>query len=889
MDAALVALSEGATVITANNRLARATKLAYNRQQHTRGRNVWPTPRILPWREWMGDLCEQSLANSGTAGQRSLLSEAQRRTLWRDIVRSADPALLPGTASSVAQVVDRAWRLSQEWRLTPAQLMEAAESDDSRVFASLAESYRRRCEEEGWADAAMLVPLVVSDLQAGKLRPVRHIHLLGFDTWTPLQRDLLSVMRTCGWAVIEDAGERIRKPNVRQIGCRTDTQELELAARWARRIMEGDRLARVGIVVPDLAVRSARTRRAVLDVFAPDWRLMPSAELPVNFSYGEPLARAGLVHVALIALRALAGELDYRDAGQLLRSPYVVGEAIEAAARARLDLWARDRIGTAISIAALATRAADSAPLLAARLKAFMVVADAMPRRQGAAGWARTFGDALQTLGWPGDRPLASDEYQAGIAWREQIEELCRCDRVAGALSLDAALGLIGHLAGDHMFQPAGHPEAVQVLETLEAMGQRFDALWVCGLTAEAWPPAPRPDPLVPLPLQRRLRMPDSSPPMVRERAERMLRWLETSAPDVMVSYAEYSGEEALSPSPLIAHLPACTAKTLRLWDAPDRRAALAAARASEMLMADSPPAVDAGTRLRGGASLIERQARCPARAFLEFRLGARELRSPAVGIDARTRGAIIHGVLQDFFARIRDHTQLAQLAEDRQVALLDAIIQRQLEDKLPMGDAVTRRVAQQEHLRVHRLMTEFLRLERLRADFTVLSAETDLVPMVAPEAIVALGIKLRPDRVDRLPDLGELIIDYKTGQSLPARSELCGPRPRSPQLPLYAVMMDARAIALVQLAASGIQYLVIGEDLLPIKDIVTPAQLTEGAAVNWRELQQQWQSALQHLATEILAGDFRIDRRHRREAEGQWAMATRVHELPDEDEDGEQ
>ena len=507
-----------------------------------------------------------------------------------------------------------------------------------------------------------------------------------------------------------------------------------------------------------------------------------------------------------------------------------------------------------------------------------------MPGRQGAAGWAGTFSEALRAIGWPGDRPLASDEFQAGISWQEQLDDLRRCDRIAGPLELDAAVGLLGSLVRAQVFQPAGHPGAVQVLGSLEAVGQRFDALWICGLTSDGWPPAAHPDPLVPLALQRELRMPDSSPPVARERSERLLRWLAASARDVVVSCPEFSGGEPLSPSPLISHLPLCARTDLRLWEVPGYRAAMAVARAAEVLQVDPAPPVDPAQVLRGGASLLERQARCPARAFLEFRLGARELRMPALGIDASTRGSITHAVLHEFYERITSHAQLSQLPEDRQAALLDSIIERQLKRTLPLANPVIRRIAHDEHVRLRGLLDAFLRLEREREDFNVLSTEIDLVPAAAPEAVTALGITLRPDRVDQLSGGARLIIDYKTSQTLPALSELWGRRLRSPQLPLYATVADAHGVAIIQLTAAGIRWLTVGAESLPIADRITPAKLSKDAVADWGALRAQWWEALQRLAQELLAGDFRIDRWRRREAEGQWAMATRVHELPDDE-----
>ena len=320
------------------------------------------------------------------------------------------------------------------------------------------------------------------------------------------------------------------------------------------------------------------------------------------------------------------------------------------------------------------------------------------------------------------------------------------------------------------------------------------------------------PDPLVPLTLQRELRMPDSSPPAARERAERLLRWLEASAPEVVVSWPEFSGDEPLSPSPLIAHLPMRSASELHLWDTPGWRTSMAASRSVELLSADPAPPVDPAHPPRGGATLLERQARCPARAFIEFRLGARELEAPSAGIDAATRGALMHGVLQEFFTQVPSHSQLRQMTEVEQAALLDSIIRRRLEKELPMADPLVRRIAQHERERLQLLLRTFLRQECERQPFEVIATETEVAATIA-----ALRIRVRADRIDRLAGGEHLIIDYKTGASLPPLSEWSGARPRSPQLPLYASVADAQGIAFVQLTVAGVAWRVLGTDSLPV------------------------------------------------------------------------
>jgi hypothetical protein len=59
---------------------------------------------------------------------------------------------------------------------------------------------------------------------------------------------------------------------------------------------------------------------------------------------------------------------------------------------------------------------------------------------------------------------------------------------------------------------PESPPASIQILGGLEAAGLPFDALWVAGLAAERWPPAPRPNPLLPLAWQRNATCRDRRP-----------------------------------------------------------------------------------------------------------------------------------------------------------------------------------------------------------------------------------------------------------------------------------------------------------------------------------------------------------------------------------------
>ena len=63
---------------------------------------------------------------------------------------------------------------------------------------------------------------------------------------------------------------------------------------------------------------------------------------------------------------------------------------------------------------------------------------------------------------------------------------------VRAGLHDEHALAALIALATETLFQAESDEVPIQVLGVLEAAGMDFDALWIAGLTSDAWPAAPR-------------------------------------------------------------------------------------------------------------------------------------------------------------------------------------------------------------------------------------------------------------------------------------------------------------------------------------------------------------------------------------------------------------
>src|SRR6185436_18069792 len=141
--------------------------------------------------------------------------------------------------------------------------------------------------------------------------------------------------------------------------------------------------------------------------------------------------------------------------------------------------------------------------------------------------------------------------------WHETLGEMAKLERVSKPVSIQEAFASLSHLCSETLFQPAADAPAapIQILGVLESAGLRFDCLWVSGLTDAAWPLDARPNPFIPVALQKKAGVPQASPETSAALDRRLTDdWLAAAA-EVVVSWPAKEEDRDLAPSPLIAHV----------------------------------------------------------------------------------------------------------------------------------------------------------------------------------------------------------------------------------------------------------------------------------------------------------------------------------------------
>ncbi len=901
-----IAVGRRVVIVTPNRRLAAYLTTEYDRAQLRAGRRAWQSADILP----LDTFLERSFRTLSTRATDpslpTLLTALQSQFHWEELVRKSDADAGLLSVSQAARQAFAAWQLAHAWCLLPA-LRAAAMHEDAKLFLSWARRYEQICRERNLIDGATLADFLstkLSQLSRAQLAWwSQEIHVAGFDIMTPQRQQFLDACAAAGTLVKMVAScENIDRMTLTRLEFADESDEIRACAAWARQRLEAKPDARIAMVVPDLASKRTHVSRALVDVLAPRERCQVRSHhddiAPLfNISLGQPLNEYPLVHDALELIEfSQARSIAYTRVAAILRSPYVAGARDEAPSRARLDAELRKIVTPEIGLLALQKKmtvaAKSGAPLPIARvlnacekwrrvIDKVIALGTAPPRSNANAGasaspeaWSRHFAAVLKAWGFPGEPGLDSIDFQVLNKFREALDNLASLRAVKPHLRGGEALAQLRRIVSDTVFQPE-HSGAtappIQVLGILESAGQNFDAIWVGGLSDDAWPLAARPAPFISAALQRVAGVPEASAPASLKLDQRITEGWRRCAPEVIFSHARHASgcnadEQIRAASALIADLPLAEALVSPALASMDfARAAQAIGRLEPIPDRTFEP-LPAPTLIQGGANVFRDQAACPFRAFARHRLAAETLETPHAGLDHAERGILMHRALCLVWGELGSHATLVSLDETAREKRVNAAVTKAIADARADGmESLAGRFAAIEHYRLVRTIEQWLVYEVERVPFEVVEREVKRNVTLA-----GLSLSLRLDRMDHLADGTHAVIDYKTGAA--KFTSWLGTRPDEPQLPLYFatadVVISALAFARLKRGARGkvfgFEGVSAAEDLLlDVAPIEKKRGMEKAGYVSWDVLTEEWDSSLRALANGFANGDAEVDPKH--------------------------
>ncbi len=851
IDEVIAAAADGVLVLTANKRLFRHLREQFDQQMLAAEKKVWLTPQIFSFDGWL-NRCLDELGDSWR-----LINPHQQQWLWEQEIEKSSR----GTTLELLQVPKTAEKAIQAHRLLSeyqVSLDDEFLTEDQRVFRNWQNHYRSLCEKREWLDPGELPHHICSALADGRLNMPSSLLLVGFDQLSPGLQQLMAVVTAAGGKCREVVLHSGEKGTMLRFAAADSSAEIETAARWARRLLD-DGATSIGIVVPDLQMRRRQIERVFREQIDPRAMVaLNDEESLFGLSLGAPLAEQGVVHTAL-ELLGTGQQLTLEQISFLLRTPYLGGAVSEGDSRARFEQTLRSFRQQAFKLSHLIALSAGKTELATLTAILELMKAAAAEKDQVLPGlWAERFANHLHALGWPGERTLASSEYQAINVWQEKgLAALVALDSLQQPIGRSRALQLLRRSCQEIEFQLESDPGPVQVVGLLESSGLNFDHLWVMGVGETVLPARPQPNPFIPVKIQQHHEMPHASAERELQFAEQVMARLQVASSDIVFSYPCKDGDTPLRPSPLIPD--EAVAGDPEIAAAHDVITLQQEAAVQLEEIADFRGPAVAATQVEGGSKLLQDQAHCPFRAFVHHRLKGEQLATGSPGIDPLTRGNLLHLVLEKIWQQLQNQANLLELDELQRIALAKKHVAAALDSYYATRTRPSPQLLHLESERMTILLAEWLEKELEREPFRVVETEQRHVEQVGP-----LQIRLTVDRIDELADGRRVVIDYKTGSKIDPKDFLTRPL-IEPQLPVYAVA-DAKnetaGLVFARLRRGDCKFAGMASEprMLPgVKDLSKYEQTQEFDIASWDDLICFWKGELTQLATDFSAGEAQV------------------------------
>jgi probable DNA repair protein len=852
---------QGGTVVLPSRGRAHAARLAHAAGQLRAGRGAWVTPDVIPIEAWLRREIEREAL--GNARLPRLLTPAQEWWLFRQCTEEATSEFELVGRGALAEALKGSLALAFDFRIDSSRF-SALPGSELAVLAEVMRAVQQRAADLGAATVATLLEQLPAPAAA------RPLIFRGFLPPAPRLEALAAARSALGHDTamrhVVGSGEprsSLAKPRV--VIAQDEGEELERIADWCRGQLEKDPEARLLVMLPGSPGRRERAATLMEQALDPGgWlELATAAESARPLAVIEsslPLAQAPAVAHALVSLAWLSGRpADLTTLGAWLRAPYF-GQ-VGAASRALLDLWLHERGELYWGLRQVLSALAEApAPLAAGARELGKCLEHAARMLESPSGspreWAERMRQALRLLGWPGDRARDLIGQQAVTRFEELLDELGSLAAIVRQVSGEGALEWLTELAARTPLRSADEDPVVTITPELFDPTVRYDAVWVAGLAADAFPRPVQPDPFLPLPAQLAAGVPAASARgRLAEASALLARWRASTAALTLSAPARAQDLELL-PSPLLSR-----------WarEKPGLSAistgSLAMRLRREGLIETLEDAIGvpwpAGHALPSGTRSLELQNQCPFRAYAELRLFCGQLRVPQLGVAPELRGQLLHAALQRLWLEMRSKETLEALSTQALAQLVNECVARSAQRLKPTHGPQPAGI-ERECRRAERLIERLCELEREREPFTVVGTEL--------ECTLTLGgrrLNVRIDRVDALAAGERAILDYKSGRRTAA--DWYGERPSHPQLLAYLAALGEQVIALatVNLTAREVRF----EGLAHTSGVLPNVRAVAGrpgisARDAWSMRQREWLACVQHLATDFGAGQASVDPR---------------------------
>lgn len=861
------ALESNALVLVPNHRIRDAILAAHAAANE---RRVFRTPNVVAVDIWIEEVWRNA-ANRAIPPfcDYQLMGATEELFVWTSVIEKSMGQIPLLNPEETALTVNQSYRQLKQWLLDDPDLKQVRLYDgnpDVAVFLDWIGQYQEYCDKHQLISLVDCTELLIAQLAEGvQLQLPAQIFLVNFFQPPPLYSHLFEQLTQTTSVEALRANDDLTPGSKLRYEFPDQQSEIIACASWAKKIMQDNPAAHIGIIVNQEQPPQATLERIFRDVIAPQSLFDATSQSAIFncVSSKQRLVDSPLVHDALLLLNLCNEYQDSNDFCRLLQSAHVVASTVEQQARIQMVLFMHRYLGARCSITELTWHLNNAekpthSPKLADALLKIRTRYRKSEKSMNTSQWTEFITDLLTDAGWPGD---SHSKLQQNLLsqWQDTLNLFAKAGNAVGNISFTTMLTRLRMLCSKQQLRVNFNPHCQLSLYSInEALGLRFDHLWLLGFDDSLWPPAASPSAFIPHTLQKELEMAGSHSDIQYQLAVSSFDLLcGSAAATIVASHHQYEDEKQLRPSSFIHQFnkettPVAASSPINSY-AESLRAAHRLQRVDDL---DCLP-LQENEQVQGGQSIISNQSSCPFRAFAKHRLHAEPLPEFQSGLTSMARGTAIHIALEHLFEAIHSSSELQELSESEREDLVQHAA-KQATDYLGQRyqQLMTPRFKAIEHRRISALLVRFLKLEAERSDFKVMTREQELT-----WTRDKLTLNLKIDRVDQLDDGSLALIDYKTGKFSSNRNSLLDARPEDMQLPLYYAVsaeQQEQPISAVNIAHVNVEKMaysgVAAGDNFHAK--VKPWNQED---FSWQQLTEAWQQKVELFAAEFIDGKLQV------------------------------
>lgn len=830
------------TILTANQRQARMLRSKLLSETDV----IIELPEILTIENWVQTLWAEQQRYLNERCFRTLLNTPQALWAWKLAIEQINdiPPLID--ASSLARQLKSTEDIHRLYQLRlDANLNQLTE--ETHFYLKVKSLKDKLVSDWGAIDVYDAITLLIELFNANQTRFGTTVYTFGFVEIPPIHESLIrSVTGTDLCTLVDDN----RNISADYIALNTEKDELDYAASWAVNVLNDHPDASIAIVVPNLNSEYKTIQQALMRTLETENYIdaEPSTAKLFDISMSESLWNIKLIRDAVLLLKLFDKQIHRDNASSFIQSCYWSGLSTEQRAESmkRLSKLAELNLSSSAFLDILKPREEqEDVSTLYARFTKLKSQQPETKTPRTPSQWVAWFIDCLDTMGWPGEAPLNSMEFQYSNAFTNLLNTVSSFDALH---KQPIAFVSFRSLLEDCCLQQVAHLELkrpkIRVMGLMEAAEQPFDHCLVIGMNEGIFPEAAKPNAFLPISLQKENATPRSSFEREHRYALKLLEGIKTCSRHITFTRYQQDDSGHTLASPILNELGVNDVTSMKsvsiesLGLNEHLQHAINFDGFASIPVGDAPP-YPPNTLITGGAGHLNAYWNNPLFAYFQYGLGVNKPDDLHIGLSPSVRGNFYHHVLEKIYANYPSKNELSHFFESSTfVAELSEYansIWRSLWAKTKQS-AVT--VEEYEKSRLIETVSNFIEMDISRSDdFHVLSLEEKIRIKLQERYL-----DVRIDRVDQISPNSVLVIDYKTG-----KNTLSGVSKKSTsdfQLPLYAIAKENSGV-------EGVSFALLNENppcyLGLCSEKIQISGLHESTKISRSELPEGWQATLDH------------------------------------------